>query len=65
MYNFKNIHNVQDFFNEVGANIELSLSNKSNEGLIVLTNEFGESDEFLNFNELNKYANDYLQNLKK
>ena len=59
MYNFKNVENIESFLNEIGANIELKLK-ESNDCFVEMTNEFGDSDYFLSFNELNNYANEQL-----
>lgn len=59
MYNFKDIENIKGFLNEIGANIELT----SNGSSIVMVNEFGETDTFLSFEELNKYANEQISAL--
>lgn len=59
MYNFKDVENIKGFLNEIGANIELT----SNGSSIVMVNEFGETDTFLSFEELNKYANEQISAL--
>lgn len=63
MYNFKNVENVERFLNEIGVNVELERMDAIKEGLVYSRNEFNELDEFLNFDELNKYANEQLEAL--
>lgn len=58
MYNFKNVENVERFLNKIGVNVELERMDAIKEGLVYSRNEFNELDEFLNFDELNKYANE-------
>lgn len=63
MYNFKNVENVERFLNEIGVNVELERMDAIKEGLVYSRNEFNEFDEFLNFDELNRYANEQLDTL--
>lgn len=59
-YNFKNIKNIEDFLNEIGVNVEI----EENGDKIKLWNFYAEEpDTFKDFDELNEYANERLNNL--